>query len=201
MSESGFSSYGIDVTSSAHSLTVIETTFDMTLQIMHGCDEPTTVAMTTCEYPPSTSSKWPEERLRYYRIDAGVGSGFISEIKDCALDHGEGGLDSVDILSSFPPRVLENYLIWMETWSENWQENHDQTGDYWGSIFRTAEEEVAWNVTGYLLAWRIAMCPEAGVVEYSTRQSQYLLEPGAELSVTIQFLKEQLHVLEMGNGS
>jgi hypothetical protein len=53
LSDSGNSFGKIVSTSSGDRLTVIETRFDITLQVMHGPDEPITVAMTTCHSPVS----------------------------------------------------------------------------------------------------------------------------------------------------
>ena len=62
-------------------------------------------------------------------------------------------------------------------------------------VFLSASEEVAWNVAGYLLAWRIVMAPQIGSIRYSAGNSKYLLEKGNETSVTRTFLKDQMEIL------
>lgn len=200
LSDLGNSFGAILLTSSDNSLTVIETTFDMTLQVMHGPDEPTTVAITTYQSPETpTLCKLPEELLRSYKIRPEYGTDFISEKISCA-PHSIGEVhDSIEILSSYPPSVLEHYMMWVMEYNESWQEKCDETVNISENVFFSAEEEVSWNVAGYLLAWRIAMAPDARLVEYSTRQFQYILQTGNETSITMQFLKEQLYLLEKGH--
>lgn len=65
-------------------------------------------------------------------------------------------------------------------------------------LFVTASKEVAWNVAGYLLAWRIILDPEVGSVEFTAGHSKYLLERGKEMSVTLGFLKDQVGLLVNG---
>ena len=50
-------------------------------------------------------------------------------------------------------------------------------------------------MTGFLLAWRIAIAPQVGSVEYSAGSLKYLLESGKETSVTVEFLKDQIAFL------
>ncbi|KAJ5459650.1 uncharacterized protein N7458_001202 [Penicillium daleae] len=188
-------------TSSSDGLIVIETTFDMALQIIHGPDEPTSVAMSTYRSPvPDTSSKLPKELLRCYEIGPEYGTDFISE-KPTYASHVGADLDSITVLSSYPSCVRENYLKWVKTWEKKWQLRRGNTREFRSSVFFSAEEEVSWNVAGYLLAWRIAMAPDVGLVEYSTSRSQYILQTGKETSITMQFLKEQLYLLEKGDSS
>lgn len=58
-------------------------------------------------------------------------------------------------------------------------------------VFPTVSEEVAWNVAGYLLAWRAVLGHGVRSVEFSTGRSKYMLKPGAEMSATLDFLRDQ----------
>lgn len=202
ISDAGTSFGEIISTSLGHSLIVIETKFDMTLQVMHGPDEPTTVAMTTCTSPePPRSQKPHDELLQCYKICPEYGTTFISETMPCAPHFVGSNLDSIEILSAYPPCVMEYYLLWVAHYNESWRDRCDRRGIISKNPFLSAQEEVSWNVAGYLLAWRIAMAPAVRWVEYSTRQSQYTLKTGNETDITIQFLKEQLYLLEKGGSS
>jgi hypothetical protein len=202
LSDSGNSFGEIVSTSSGHSLTVIETRFDLTLQVIHGPNEPTTVAMTTCTSPePPRSQKPHDELLQSYKIRPEYGTTFISELLPCAPDLVGGDLDSIEILSAYPPCVMEYYMMWVAEYNKGWRGRCKPSGRICENVFFSAEEEVSWNVAGYLLAWRIAMAPEVRSVEYSTRQSRYILKTGNETDITIQFLKEQLYLLEKGGSS
>ncbi|OQD81430.1 hypothetical protein PENANT_c027G04838 [Penicillium antarcticum] len=58
--------------------------------------------------------------------------------------------------------------------------------------------DVAWNVAGLMLAWRIAMAPQVGRIEFSTGDSKYFTEKGKETSVTSVFLQEQADIVAKG---
>jgi hypothetical protein len=57
---------------------------------------------------------------------------------------------------------------------------------------------VAWNVAGFLLAWRIAMAPDVGGIEFmaASGSSSYILKKGEETSVTLSFLRDQVDMME-----
>lgn len=99
------------------------------------------------------------------------------------------------MLSSFPPSVLELYNAWVETYDNNFKTRCEDTQNYHASVFPSVWEEVAWEVAGFLLAWRIAVAPQVGSVEYSAGSSKYLLEGGKETSVTMDFLENQVQLL------
>ena len=80
----------------------------------------------------------------------------------------------------------------METYDKNFKTRCEDTQNYHANVFPSAWEEVAWTATGFLLAWRIAIAPQVGSVEYSAGSSKYLLESGKEASVTVEFLKDQI---------
>ncbi|KAJ5390108.1 uncharacterized protein N7496_001176 [Penicillium cataractarum] len=105
---------------------------------------------------------------------------------------------SVEVLSPFPLSDLEHYNAWVDCYSGYFKTRYEDTKDYTANMFLSASEEVAWNVAGYLLAWRIAISPQIGSIQYSTGNSKYLLEKGNETSVTVQSLKDQVELLTKG---
>ncbi|KAJ5525239.1 hypothetical protein N7494_011889 [Penicillium frequentans] len=74
----------------------------------------------------------------------------------------------------------------------------DKAGYYHITTFSTGSEEVAWNVAGVLLAWRIVMVPEVGRLEFTAGSSKYLLEKGKETNTTLAFLQDQVDILAKG---
>ena len=184
--------------------TVIETTFDFILKITKKaepkCDpEPVSIEIQTLdETPPSTatsSTAVEEKPVRHYRIFSDYGTDFIWRSLD-DIRPGEGShVESGEVLSSFPPSVLELYNAWVETYDNNFKTRCEDTQNYHASVFPSVWEEVAWAVAGFLLAWRIAVAPQVGSVEYSAGISKYLLQGGKETSVTIDFLKNQVELL------
>lgn len=107
-------------------------------------------------------------------------------------------LEAEEVLSKFPPSVLEIYNAWVDTYSDNFAERRDKTQNYSANMFQTAPEEVAWNVAGFLLAWRIALAPQVGKIELSVGRSKYFLEKGWETEVTLSFLQDQVNILASG---
>ncbi|PLB48907.1 hypothetical protein P170DRAFT_436583 [Aspergillus steynii IBT 23096] len=143
----------------------------------------------------STSTEPP----RHYRIFADHGTDFIwRDPEDVRPEEGVSVLDAEEVLSTFPPSVLELYDVWVDTYTHNFKERREKTQDYYASNFPTASEEVAWNVAGFLLAWRIALAPEVGRIEFSAGGSKYLLEKGEETSAALRFLQDQVDILTKG---
>lgn len=166
LSDLGNSFGAIVSTSSSHSLTVIETRFDLILQVMHGPDEPTTVVITTCQsQEPPRSQKVHDELLLSYKLRPKYGTAFIS---DCAPDFAGSGFDSIKNLSANPLCIMEYYMLWVAEYNESGRDRCDRSGKTSENPFFSAEEEVSWNVAGYLLAWRVAMAPED---RWSTRHA------------------------------
>lgn len=131
----------------------------------------------------------PTESPRHYRIFADYGTDFIwREFDDLRTGKGDCMLEAEEVLTTFPPSVLELYNAWVDTYTDNFTERRDKTQNYHADVFLTASEEVAWNVAGFLLAWRITLAPQVGSIEYSVGCEKYLLEKGMESSVTLQFL-------------
>lgn len=191
--------------------TVVELSFDLILKITNGLEhnyksEPTVVEMSTHEppsslVPSSTEPPAPGVPVRHYRIFADYGTDFIWRNPDDINHDEDSHVESEDVLSPFPPSVMELYDSWVDTYTDNFKKRCEDTQDYSASVFLTASEEVAWNVAGYLLAWRITLGPQIGSVEYSTGDSKYLLELGKETSVTLEFLQDQIEFLVKGEPS
>jgi hypothetical protein len=51
-------------------------------------------------------------------------------------------------------------------------------------------------VAGFLLAWRITLAAQVGRIEFGAGYSKYLLEKGKETSVPLQFLQDQVDILD-----
>ncbi|KAJ9241651.1 hypothetical protein DTO169E5_3395 [Paecilomyces variotii] len=176
---------------------VIETQFDFTMKIANAVAESESilVEMTTSEAPSSLESPAQIKSVRHYRIFADYGTDFIWRSLDDITHDEDSHLESEEVLSSFPSSVLDLYDAWVQQYTDNFKKRCEDTQDYSANVFSTVSEEVAWNVAGYLLAWRIAIAPQIGSVEFSAGHSKYLLERGKETSVTIEFLKDQVKLL------
>ncbi|KAJ6043638.1 uncharacterized protein N7446_001835 [Penicillium canescens] len=182
------------LTESDKNSALVETNFGFVLKITNAVEEqqsePTTVEMSTHEPPISTTSVsttifTPTESPRHYRIFADYGTGFIwRDPDDLRSDEGDCMLEAEEVLSSCPLSVLESYDAWVDTYTGNFKERRDKTQNYHATVFPTTSSEVAWNVTGFLLAWRITMASEVGRIEFSAGCSKYFLEKGKETSVT-----------------
>lgn len=185
--------------------TLIETNFDLVLKITNGLEEqrrlnPTIVELST--YEPATISanqSTPTGNARNYRIFADYGTDFIwRNPDDVTPEEGDTVVDPEELLTSLPPSVLELYDAWVDTYTESFLERRDKAGNYHITTFPTGSEEVAWNVAGFLLAWRIVMVPGVGRLEFTASSSKYLLEEGKETSTTLGFLQDQVGILAKG---
>ncbi|KAJ6024733.1 hypothetical protein N7540_005530 [Penicillium herquei] len=182
---------------------LVETTFDLVLKITNGLEEqrksnPTIIEMSTSEPSSSTSpnkQSVPEGVPRHYRIFADYGTDFLWRDPDDVTSE-EG--DTVRLTRFISPSVLELYDAWVDTYTEYFKERREETGNYHLSIFPTPSEEVAWNVAGFLLAWRMIMAPEVGKIEFSAGNSKYSLVEGEETRVTLAFLQDQMDILAKG---
>ena len=138
----------------------------------------------------STPSTQP---LRHYRIFADYGTDFIwLNTADPSYSPDDTYVEAADALSSFPPSVLQNYDAWVDTYADNFKKRCEDTQDYSANVFLTAAEQVAWQIAGYLLAWRIVRSPQVGSVEYSQGGKKYVLEQGRESDITLAFLEAQV---------
>ncbi|RAL14385.1 uncharacterized protein BO97DRAFT_386962 [Aspergillus homomorphus CBS 101889] len=186
--------------------TLLETSFGLVFNITNALDEQsgsdtTNVEITTQESPASLMTKEPPslDPPRHYRIFADWGTDFLWRDPDDLRDEeGDCMLDAEEFLSAYLPSVFEHYDAWVDTYTENFNERRNKTGDFHAFTFATVAEEVAWNVAGYLLAWRIAMAPQVGRIELSVGDSKYLIEKGKETSVTLEFLRDQAEMLAKG---
>ncbi|KAK4866906.1 hypothetical protein LT330_008069 [Penicillium expansum] len=174
--------------------TVIQTTFDFILKITTESDS-LIVEMTTLEPPPPEPQSTPP---RQYRIFPEYGTDFIWRAVEDITEDVQGYTESQDELVSFPPSVLEMYDAWVNQWSTNWEKRIQDTQDYHAPVFSDRIEQVAWNVAGYMLAWRIVLGPGVGSIEYKAGSTNYLLAQGNELTETERFLEDQIELLAMG---
>lgn len=95
--------------------------------------------------------------------------------------------------------MRELYDVWVDHWSDNWKKRCEDTQDYYADVFSDRIEQVAWNVAGYMLAWRIVLGPGVGSIEYTAGSTDYLLERGNEAAVTERFLGDQIGLLTKGS--
>ncbi|KAG2413506.1 hypothetical protein HFD88_002695 [Aspergillus terreus] len=174
---------------------VIETTFDLCLKIRRPEDSANpnqiSVEMVTDECIPSLT----EEAPRHYRIFADYGTDFIWRHPDDIRSDEDSHVDSDEVLSTYPSSVRELYDAWVDTYTDKFRRRCEETQNYSATVFSTITEEVAWNVAGYLLAWRITMSPQIGSLEYTVGKAKCLLCRGEETAVTTQFLKDQVELL------
>ena len=165
---------------------IIETTFDLTITI-----DKQSFSITI--QSPSTPSTPP---LRHYRIFADYGTDFIwLNTADPSYSPNDTYVEAADALSSFPHSVFQNYDAWVDAYTDNFKKRCEGTQHYSANVFLTAAEQVAWQIAGYLLAWRIVRSPQVGRVEYSLGRKKYVLEQGKESDITLAFLEDQAALL------
>ena len=178
-------------------VSIIQTTFDLSLKIKHEQEDEISVDIITSESPSLTGLSKPIEPARHYRIFADYGTDFLwRDFDDIREENDEESyVEAEEVLSSFPPSVLESYNAWVDFYSGCFKTRCEDKKDYMAKVFLSASEEVAWNVAEYLLAWRIVMAPQIGSIRDSAGNSKYLLEKGNETSVTRTFLKDHMEIL------
>ncbi|OQE27059.1 hypothetical protein PENFLA_c006G09273 [Penicillium flavigenum] len=168
--------------------------FDFVLKIT---TEPNnfTVEMMTIETPsPKPELSTPP---RHYRIFPDYGTDFLRRAVEDIREDEQGYTEAEEELVLFPSSVLEMYNAWVDEWSDNWKRKVEDTQDYRAPVFSDRTEQLAWNVAGYMLAWRIVLGPGVGSVVYTAGSTDLLLERGNEL-VTERFLGDQIELLAMG---
>lgn len=111
-------------------------------------------------------------------------------------------IESQELLDSpsFPPSLLGLYDAWVETYNENFDRRLNKPGDFQASVFPTRSESVAWDVAGYLLAWRITMAPEIDRIELSAGSRKWILrkDSGEETKLTREFFEDLNKILKNG---
>ena len=184
----------------------IETAFDLDLKIKsHSSEQGFSVSL---ELPSlgkgaqataaGTETTSPPEAPRYYTVHAEYGTDFLWYDANHPR-HGKVFVEDIsDELSSFPRAVPKNYKTWVTTYNTNFKASCYDSRYSSPSVFFTTAEDVAWNVAGFLLAWRIALAPHVGSVTYLSDCKEYLLEKGNATDVTLRFLADQAAVLEKG---
>ncbi|RMJ26769.1 hypothetical protein PHISP_02369 [Aspergillus sp. HF37] len=193
----------------------IETTFDLDLKITRGSDgqshsvtlAPPSFGKATQETPNYTEAddettpraSPPAEPTRHYDIVHEFGTDFLWYGEEDPRRENLFAEDASEELSSFPPAVVKSYEAWVITYKINFKESCHDVRYYYPSVFFTVAQDVAWNVAGFLLAWRIALAPQTASVVYLTGRKEYLLKKGQENAVTLEFLTDQAVVLENAN--
>lgn len=183
----------------------IETAFDLELKIKSDSSEQG--LSVSLELPSreketpvtATSEKTtsPADGLRYYTVNAEYGTDFLW-YDDNDPEHDKVFVEDIaDELSSFPRTVLEHYESWVITYKSNFKASCYDNRYYSPSVFFTTAEDVAWNVAGFLLAWRIALALHVSAVVYLTGRKEYLLRKGDATDVTLRFLADQAAILGM----
>lgn len=138
---------------------------------------------------------------RHFRIFADYGTDFIW-LNDNDLKYNDQGsyIELEDALDRLPNEVVDNYDAWVEIYTTNFKERCDDPGDYSVDVFPTVMEEVAWNVAGLLLAWRVALAPHVGSVEFGVGREKHVLRKGENVEnvVIYSFLEDQAVFLSEG---
>ncbi|KAJ5352179.1 hypothetical protein N7541_002997 [Penicillium brevicompactum] len=159
------------------------------------------------EEPPSSTKAKNSKRPKQYRIFPDFGTDFLwRESDDICRDDSDDDycLDSEDLLKSpsFPPSLLELYDAWVKTYNGNFDRRLNKPGNFQASVFATVSESVAWNVAGYLLAWRITMAPEVDRIELSAGTKNSLLKKGKgreeDTKITKEFFEDMCNILKKG---
>ncbi|EYE95387.1 uncharacterized protein EURHEDRAFT_412206 [Aspergillus ruber CBS 135680] len=185
--------------SEENTTTTIETTFDLTFKITKASDgTPSSIeAFPPTEQPPSNEAK-----PRHYRIDPDYETGFITRSTSDLQPDEERDVTIEDVLKPLPESVQEQYKAWVDAYNGSYKTRVEDTGDEKASVFATAEEEVAWNVAGYLLTWRLTFAPEIGSAQYyGFGNSRSFVVGENQLPSTVGFLKAGAGVLESGKPS
>lgn len=179
--------------------TFIGTVFDFNLKVKNHTDKTTS---TTFEIPSleTTTDNQPisTESQRHYRIFADYGTDFLwRNTNDPDYTEDNTYVEAEEALSDLPPAVFQSYDAWVDTYTSNFKTRCDIPGDYSAHVFVDATDEISWNIAGYLLAWRIAMDPHIGSVEYSAGNEKYLLRigEGMETAMTEKFMNDQATIL------
>ncbi|KAJ5690008.1 hypothetical protein N7462_004400 [Penicillium macrosclerotiorum] len=90
------------------------------------------------------------------------------------------------------------YPKWTDKWNENFDIFCNQSGNLQAPVFQSRAEQVTWNVTGWLLAWRNLMSPPVESIKFHCHENQYYdLEQGEETSLTLKFHEDQNHYLSL----
>ncbi|KAJ5669834.1 hypothetical protein N7462_010904 [Penicillium macrosclerotiorum] len=141
---------------------------------------------------------------RHYEIEPEFQSNFfVRNFEDFRPeDDGDLSMNEDELGEIFPRPVFRFYEKWVDQWENNFRERLVESGNYHTPIFETVNEEVAWNVTGLLLAWRILMSPHIlSIVYHSSTAKKYYLLTGKETEVISQFLQDQVALLEQKHPS
>ena len=175
------------LTESDKNSVLVETNFDFVLKITNALEgqqsEPTTVEMSTHEPPFSTTSistttSTPTESPRHYRIFADYGTDFIwRDPDDLRSEEGDCMLEAEEVLSSFPPSVLESHDAWVDTYTDNFKESRTRLKTTMPLSFRLPPRRSLGTWLGFCwrgaLQWRLRL---GGSSSALAAQSTFLRE-------------------------
>lgn len=180
---------GINPTETDKNTIIVETISDFTLTITYNQEDNSITSVETSipEQQPTTTDP------RHYRMFADYGAEFIWwDVDDMRPEEDETYLDPDGFFASFPPSMREHYDAWGGTYNNYFTARLWNPADFGAPLWHSAEEQVAWYVGGFLLGWRFALDPQVGSVKYLDGT---LLERGKDMSVTLEFLKNQVYLL------
>lgn len=183
------------------SVTTIETTFDLTLKITKTTPDetqPTIEAFLSTEQQQSNEA---ETKPRHYRIFPDYDTDFITRSTSDTQPDEDCDVEAGEVLEPLPASVRERYKAWVGAYNGNYKKRVVDTGDEEAAVFGTVEEEVAWCVAGFLLAWRVTFAPQIGSVQYGPGRKRYFVPGERQLPATMGFLKDQVELLESGKPS
>jgi hypothetical protein len=177
----------------------VETTFDLVLKAKTSATDKPCVSFEIPSFEATTDKpSIAPELQRHYRIFADYGTDFLwRNTNDPDYSEDNTYVEAEEALSDLPPAVFQYYDAWVDTYTSNFKTRCNIPGDYSAPVFVDATDEVSWNIAGYLLAWRIAMAPHIGSVEYSAGNEKYLLKSGegTEGALMEKFLNDQATLL------
>ncbi|KAJ5668968.1 hypothetical protein N7462_010038 [Penicillium macrosclerotiorum] len=101
-------------------------------------------------------SQIPQKLLnaRHYEIEPDFESNFFVRNFEDLRPEDERDLTMLDdeLREIFPSLVFRFYEKWVDQWDNNFRKRRVESQDYKRPVFETVNEEVAYNVTGLLLA-------------------------------------------------
>ena len=180
---------GIRPTKTDKNTIIIETISDLTLKITYNEEDNSITSVETSipEQQPTTTDP------RHYRMFADCGAEFIwRDVDDVRPEEDESYLEPDEIFASFTPSMREHYDAWGSTYNNYFTARLWNPADFGAPLWHSADEQVAWHVGGFLLGRRFALDPQVGSMKYLDGT---LLERGKEMSVTLEFLKNQADLL------
>ncbi|KAI9706246.1 MAG: hypothetical protein M1820_004821 [Bogoriella megaspora] len=105
-------------------------------------------------------------------------------------------------LHSWPDSIKTSYERWLDEYEDRMNTHFDRADDTDSHLWDSLEEEVAWHVEGFLLAWRISMMKGIDNVVYFTGV-RYEFPPGGQwgADLLLAFLSHMVEVLKSESSS